>query len=97
MQDLIGRTFHCLTVTGRDIVFCQWICKCSCGNDAYAKTYDLVNDKKKSCGHLRTEHNKMYADKFLKKDRNMPQVLRTGSSSGWGIDDALDDIVGAGW
>lgn len=102
MRDLTGRVFHCLTVVAvdRSINHTRWLCKCSCGRDAYAKTYDLLHNKKKSCGHLRTEHNKMYAERFIKNKKNlkMPNVvLRTGSVSGLSIDDSLDELLGMGW
>lgn len=95
MRNLTGRTFHCLTVTGLDRTPSgnMWLCQCSCGKEAYAKTYDLLHDKKKSCGHLRTEHNKQYAERYLRDKQKMAK-LRTGAGSGWTIDESLDELTG---
>lgn len=71
----------------------MWLCQCSCGKEAYAKTYDLLHDKKKSCGHLRTEHNKRYAEHYLRDKQKMTK-LRTGAGSGWTIDESLDELTG---
>jgi hypothetical protein len=89
---MIGRRFHCLTVIGlesRGKNGKLWICECSCGKTSVAKTYDLTHEKKKSCGHLRTEHNL--------KIRNMMLAKNKWGFSGsvdvsWDVDDALGDL-----
>lgn len=96
MQDLTGKTFHCLKVTGleKTPAGAMWLCECSCGKEAYAKTYDLLNEKKKSCGHLRTEHNKRYADQFLRTKKKLlsaSQMARRGDF-GHNLDDSLDEL-----
>ena len=97
MRDLTGQRFHCLVVVEYDTSpgGSGWFCKCDCGKEAYAKAYDLMNGKKKSCGHLRTEHNKAYAER-MKKTKNLMRVPQTFArfSDNWSIDDSLDELQG---
>ena len=90
---MIGQTFNCLTVTGRESTIhgLLWVCQCSCGKETYARSYDLQNGKKKSCGHLRTEHNKKFKIAFRKLTRW--DAIGIGQSSvGWNVDDVLDEL-----
>ena len=67
--DLIGQTFGRLTVIRRaedivynDINYIAWWCKCSCGNpkEIKARSKDLKDGFKQSCGCLTTERLKKY-------------------------------------
>ncbi|MEI6873315.1 MAG: SDR family NAD(P)-dependent oxidoreductase [Verrucomicrobiota bacterium] len=61
---------------------------------AYAKTHDLVASRKKSCGHLRTEHNKRFMARV--KEMNRFKFKGHGDPYGWAtIDDSLDELAGA--
>ena len=96
MKDLTGKTFNCLTVTGytQTNQGPRWTCMCSCGVVAYAKTHDLVASRKKSCGHLRTEHNKRFMARV--KEMNRFKFKGHGDPYGWAtIDDSLDELAGA--
>lgn len=91
---MIGKVFHCLTVTGREILgdgYAAWRCMCSCGKETYAKTYDLTHGTKKSCGHLRTEHNRKYAQMRFKMGSS-PPGHQSMFSLGVGMDEALDEL-----
>ena len=53
MKNLIGMTFHRLSVIGRDKN--QWLCKCECGTTAVARTDRLLSGRRKSCECLRKQ------------------------------------------
>lgn len=58
MLDLIGKVFSKLTVlkdagrNKRNEVL--WLCKCECGNEHVAKTYNLTHGLTQSCGCIKT-------------------------------------------
>ena len=72
MQDLTGKTFGDLTVTGSRVKDKYrrrlWVCRCRCGAETSALTYDLVNGRVKSCGCL--------------KRRTMAEKMRTHGGYG---------------
>lgn len=56
MENLIGQKFNKLLVIdkypkGKSENY--WLCRCDCGNEVIAYTYQLKNNKKKSCGCIR--------------------------------------------
>jgi hypothetical protein len=74
----------------------MWLCKCSCGKETYARTHDLKKGKKKSCGHLRVEHNKKFAEYNISfRKRSRQESVGSGPApNGWGVDDLLDELKG---
>lgn len=71
MDDLVGKTFNLLTVIrksenqkkGQGV---YWECKCECGNITTARTTDLLNGIKKSCGCLKYKKNDLTGKTFGK-------------------------------
>lgn len=51
--DLTGMQFANLTVLEPIAHESKWLCRCSCGTMTVARSFDLQNGKKKSCGCLR--------------------------------------------
>ena len=57
-EDLTGRTFGRLVVTGRvltDRRHTRWACECSCGNTSVVRTHVLLDGTTRSCGCLARE------------------------------------------
>jgi hypothetical protein len=59
-HDLVGRTFHRLTVVARAEVDrkdrrVSWLCRCTCGNEIVVPSARLVISDTKSCGCLKRE------------------------------------------
>ena len=96
-DDLTGKRFSHLLVIGKWVGFDKpsgWLCECSCGQKAFARTHDLVHHKKVSCGHVRTEQNNRNRFRLTQTKNGRLLSLTSGSDFGWSIDDALDDLVG---
>lgn len=55
--DLTGMQFEYLTVLKRIDHTSKWLCRCSCGTETVARSFDLLNGKKKSCGCLRRKRH----------------------------------------
>lgn len=56
-EDLSGKKFNMLSVAsyaGKGNGRSLWNCKCDCGNETTASSYELTHGRKKSCGCLRT-------------------------------------------
>jgi len=45
--------------------YAAWKCKCDCGNITYASTHDLMQEKVKSCGCLKSEISGKYIGKLV--------------------------------
>lgn len=66
ISDLLGVAFGRLTITGESSRVkgkLMVICKCTCGNDAFAVSYNaLQRDNTKSCGCIRIEKPNRFID-----------------------------------
>jgi len=82
--DLIGKTFYDLTViakhTEKLYKEVAWVCKCSCGNQTYATTSQLLHGKKKSCGCRRKKTPPNALDLTGKKIGKLTVIKRSGTN-----------------
>lgn len=91
-EDLTGKIFGRLTVTGTDSTTharsTMWNCRCQCGNVCAVRAASLIDGITRSCGCLKKE---FYASKPADQPHKIPGVYRSGKS--WSARITVDGLM----